>query len=333
MMVNIAGGDNPRAAAGTFAGSLPGRGVLSPAAGAARLPGRLRIVGMGAFGIGTVLVVGGTGRLGALLRLAWARAGQGGLVWQGRRPGAGGPVFDPLTEPRSYAAAARGTTAILSLAGRVGGDAGELANHAALGVAALRAAAEAGVPHVFLASSAAVYGGSDGAREEDEPSPVSDYGRGKLAMEEAASTWVAARPAGPGVTCLRIANVAGADALLGAPLRGDPQVLDVFADGTGPRRSYLGPGALADLLACLLARVRAGESLPGLLNVALDGAVRMEALLAAAGRPWTPRPAPATVLPVVRLDISRLAAICGPLPPAEAAEIVADLRATLREAP
>src|SRR5690606_10823104 len=206
MMVNIAGGDNPRAAAGTFAGSLPGRGVLSPAAGAARLPGRLRIVGMGAFGIGTVLVVGGTGRLGALLRLAWTRAGQGGLVWQGRRPGAGGPVFDPLTEPRSYAAAARGTTAILSLAGRVGGDAVELANHAALGVAALRAAAEAGVPHVFLASSAAVYGGSDGAREEDEPSPVSDYGRGKLAMEEAARTWVAARPAGPGVTCLRIAN-------------------------------------------------------------------------------------------------------------------------------
>ena len=107
------------------------------------------------FDIGTVLVVGGTGRLGGLLHLAWARSGQGGLVWQSRRPGAAGPVFDPLTEPRSFAAAARGATAILNLAGRVGEDAADLASHAALGVAALRAAAEGGVPHVFLASSAA----------------------------------------------------------------------------------------------------------------------------------------------------------------------------------
>ncbi len=288
---------------------------------------------MGTFDIGTVLVVGGTGRLGGLLRLAWARSGQGGLVWQSRRPGAAGPVFAPLTEPRTFAAAARGATAILNLAGRVGGDAADLASHAALGVAALCAAAEGGVPHVFLASSAAVYGGADGAREDDMPAPVAEYGQGKVAMEEAALAWVAAHPTGPRATCLRIANVAGADALLGVPSRGGPQVLDVFADGTGPRRSYLGPGALSALLACLFARVRVGASLPRVLNVALDGAVTMEALLAAAGRPWAPRPAPVTAIPLVRLDVARLAALCGPVPPAEATGIVADLRATLGEAP
>lgn len=275
-----------------------------------------------------VLVVGGTGRLGTLLAQAWARAGQGGLVWQARRPGAGGPVFDPLTAPRDFAAAARGATAILCLAGRVGGDVAELADHAALGLAALGAAEAAGVRHVFLASSAAVYGAADGAREEDAPRPLSDYGRAKCAMEEAALAWAAARPSGPGVTCLRIANVAGADALLGLAEGDAPQRLDIFADGTGPRRSYLGPAALASLLTCLFAHVRAGESLPVLLNVALDGAVAMEALLNAAGRSWMPRPAPATALPLVRLDIARLAALCGPLPTADAAAIVADLRAT-----
>lgn len=282
---------------------------------------------------GKVLAVGATGRLGTLLRHAWGRAGQGGILWQSRRPTGAGPVFDPLAEPEAYARAAAGATAILSLAGRPGGGAADLAAHAPLALAALRAARQAGVPHVFLASSAAVYGGAEDAREADPVAPVSDYGRAKAAMEAAALRWVAGHPGGPDVTCLRIANVAGADALLGAAVGPGPQRLDIFADGRGPRRSYIGPAALAGLLACLVARVRAGQGVPQLLNVALDGAVAMEALLDADGRPWTPRPAPPDALPVVRLHTGRLASLCGPLPPADAAAIVADLRATLGEAP
>lgn len=280
-----------------------------------------------------VLVVGGTGRLGSLLARAWARAGRDGFVWQARRPAAVGPVFDPLTQPQDFAAAARGAAAILCLAGRVGGGRAELAEHTALGLATLGAAEAAGVRHVFLASSAAVYGAADGAREDDAPRPLSDYGRAKCEMEDAALAWRAARRSGPGVTCLRIANVAGADALLGAPAGAAPQWLDIFPDGTGPRRSYLGPAALAGILTRLFAHVRAGAPLPALLNVALEGAVAMEALLAASGRPWLPRPAPAGALPLVRLDVARLAGLCGPLAAADAAAIVADLRETQSEAP
>ena len=288
---------------------------------------------MGQFDEGKVLVVGGTGRLGGLLRRAWARSGQGGLRWQHRTGEGAGPRFDPLDDPAAYAGAAAGASAILNLAGRVGGSADDEGDHAALALAALRAARDAGVAHVFLASSASVYGNAPFARETDAPAPLTGYGRAKAAMEAAALAWAAVHPGGPGLSLLRIANVAGADAPLAAAPGAGPQMLDIFPDGTGPRRSYLGPLALAGIMARLFARARRGGALPEVLNVALDGAVAMEALLDACGRAWAARPAPATALPVVRLDVTRLAAICGPLPAADVVSIVADLRATLAGTP
>ena len=276
--------------------------------------------------IGQVLVVGGSGRLGALLRRAWALAGQGGLVWQRRGPGEG-PRFDALAEPGAYAGAAAGADAILNLAGQVGGGEASLSAHRDLALAALEAGRVAGVARVFLASSAAVYGrAAVPARETDPVAPVSDYGRAKARMEAAALAWAAAHPGGPAVTCLRVGNVAGADQLLGAPKGEAPQPLDLFADGTGPARSYVGPMALSAILSALFAAGRAGRALPEVLNIALDGAVRMEALLDADGRAWRARTAPDHLLREVRLDVTRLGAVVGPLARADAAAIVADLR-------
>ena len=59
---------------------------------------------------GRVLVVGGTGRLGTLLRRAWLRSRQGGLVWQRRSGDGHGPRFDPLQDPDGFVAAASGVT-------------------------------------------------------------------------------------------------------------------------------------------------------------------------------------------------------------------------------
>ncbi len=217
--------------------------------------------------------------------------------------------------------------AILNLAGRVGGDAASLAEHLDLALSALDAARAAGVGRVFLASSAAVYGPARfPARESDPAAPVSDYGRAKAEMEAAALAWVKGHPDGPAVTCLRIGNVAGADQLLGAPPGTEPQMLDLFADGTGPARSYVGPAALAAILSGLFAAHRAGRDLPQVLNVALDGAVRMEELLQADGRAWRARPAPSELLREVRLDVTLLGKVVGPPVRADAADVVADLR-------
>lgn len=291
-----------------------------------------------------LLVLGGTGRLGRLLRRTrtLAAAAQPGwqpaieaaaptLIWQRRRAEtgrSGDPLFDPLAEPAAFGDAARGSDAILTLAGVVAGDAAALSVNVALALASLEAARAVGVGQVFLISSAAVYGRVVGAaRETAQPQPLSDYGRAKLAMEAAAATWAARAGAGaPRVTCLRIGNVAGADQLLGAPRSVGPRPLDLLADGRGPARSYIGPQALAAQIAALAARAKAGAVLPGVINLALEGTVTMDELLVADGRGWLPRAAPAEVIGEVRLDVTRLAGLIGAPARAEAAAIVADLR-------
>ena len=262
-----------------------------------------------------VLVLGATGRIGTVLRRAWPRFGLAAqAVWQARTPppaaggrngrgGGGGSwaVCDPA-DPEAVARAAAGCAVILCLAGVTPARAAqgaEMAGNVTLALAAVRGAAAVGA-RVLLASSAAVYGRREGLLAETlPPAPVSDYGRAKAAMETRAAAL--GRDLGVAVTALRIGNVAGADAILGGWRPGF--VLDRFADGRTPRRSYIGPATLARVLGDLVA----APALPGLLNVAAPGAVEMGALLDAAGLPWTPRPAPAEAIAEVRLDIAALA--------------------------
>lgn len=245
-----------------------------------------------------------------MLRRAWAQEGNGApqTIWQARRESdfaaLGGPsmVFDPLAEPEALAAAIGAADAVLALAGVISGSAEELSLNTALTEAVVRAAA--GKP-VFVASSAAVYGAPDGERplrETDPLAPLSPYGMAKAAMEAA----IAGRP---GVTILRIGNVAGADALLGRAAPEGGRVLDVFADGRGPHRSYIGPQALARAIARLTRLAVAHLPLPAVVNLALPGTVTMDALLAAQGEGWVPRPAPATAIRSVELDVSRTLAL------------------------
>lgn len=261
-----------------------------------------------------VLVMGATGRIGTILRRTWA---PGRALWQMRTESAAEStaesttglagdaadlaVLDPLGDPAALARAAQGCGAVLCLAGVTPTAAAlgrDMADNAALALAAVRAAAGAGVP-VLLASSAAVYGDSAEDLTEASPRrPLSDYGRAKAGMEEQAAD-LGARLGVP-VTALRIGNVAGSDAILGGWRPGFR--LDRFADGHTPRRSYIGPLTLARVLGDL---VQAG-GLPRVLNLAAPGTVEMGALLDAAGLDWTARPAPPGTIAEVRLDVSAL---------------------------
>lgn len=279
-----------------------------------------------------LLVVGGTGRLGGLLRRAWmAPGGAGALralhtVWQARDEGQGGDIlFDPLTAPQAFARAAAAADVVLNLAGVVSGTLDHLADNRRLALAAAAAAGAAGVPLV-QASSAAVYGAQAGPLSEDAPtSPAAPYGQAKLAAEAALDA-LAPADRGPAIVQLRIGNVAGADALLGRPAPAGGRVLDIFADGRASRRSYIGPQALAEALARLVRLLAAGIAVPGRINLALPGAVGMDALLRAAGQPWVQRPAPAGAIPEVTLDVARALALdLIPETPAQATAILADL--------
>lgn len=206
-------------------------------------------------------------------------------------------------------------SALVMLAGVTpapGVDESALALNRSLAEGCLRAATGCGIGRVLLASSSAVYGIEPNIgpfAEGMPPNPISAYGRAKLDMEAVAHN---ARDAGLDVCCLRIGNVAGADALLG-PLTGrlvdptNPLRIDAFADALGPLRSYIGPASLARVLAVLAS---APDRLPDVLNVATPVPVRMVDLAKAAGWPYVLQPAPASAVQSITLDCRLLNRLC-----------------------
>ncbi len=216
-------------------------------------------------------------------------------------------VLDPLADSAALARAAAGCEVILCLAGVTNAAAArgaDMGDNTALAEAAIRAGSDSGAA-VLLTSSAAVYGAQAGVLSETTPpAPVADYGRAKAAMEARGAALGA--ELGVPVTSLRIGNIAGLDAILGGWRPGF--ALDRFADGTTPRRSYVGPLTLARILADLVAQAR---DLPSILNVAAPGTVAMGALLDAAGLAWTPRVPGPDAIAEVRLDVEGLQGFTG----------------------
>lgn len=236
------------------------------------------------------VVLGATGRLGGILRKHWP---EGAVRWQSRSEIAGFHAVDILNDPEGLQDLCAGADSILCLAGVIGHDPQTLRRNTDLALAAIKAARGT---RVFLASSAAVYGaGGKDLRETDLCKPVSPYGQAKLEMEQAVLSTNAP------VTCLRIGNVAGADAILGG--WNEHMSLDARPDGMTPRRSYIGP----QVFARTLARLMATDTLPPVLNLTAPGSVQMGALLDAAGLPWRTRTPDGPVIWDVTLNTETLA--------------------------
>jgi len=261
-----------------------------------------------------ILMTGASGRVGRMVCHHWPRAVPGlTLVPQYRRDAPPGALaWDPLEGPDALMAhvaeTGRRPAAIVALAGVTPGPGRDLSLNTALAEATLDAGLRVGVPRVLLASSSAVYGAGDGTPfAEDAPlAPVNAYGTAKHEMEAACAPWCAR---GLDICCLRIGNVAGADALLLNADRAGPGgavVIDRFADGGGPVRSYIGPSTLAAVLATLC---RHAGPLPPVLNVAAPRPVAMTALAQAAGARIETRPAPPGAHQRITLDCRRLAAL------------------------
>lgn len=191
---------------------------------------------------------------------------------------------------------------LIALAGITPGGDQPLEMNRDLAEATLRAARHLGIRRVLLSSSSAVYGLPEGSAPVAESAPLrplNPYGAAKVAMEEEASRW---RAAGLEICCLRIGNVAGADQLLinaGKASADQPVVIDRFASGGGPVRSYLGPATLARVLGALAAHP---GPLPAALNIAAPEPVGMDELATAAGARWVWRPAPTNAVERITLD-------------------------------
>lgn len=263
-----------------------------------------------------VLVMGASGRVGTYLRQFWPGMAVDAL-WQYR---ADAPAQALLWAPLDGTVPdCRPVATVLCLSGVTRGPA--LAQNTDLARAALRAADRLGAGRVLLASSSAVYGATSGPHAEDAPChPATAYGAAKLAMEQVALT----EPGAPRVTCLRIGNIAGADALLGGLDPDHAPRLDRFNDGRAPRRAYIGPMTLARVLADLVYHPTA---LPPVLNMAQPGLIGMDALLRAAGVAWTWQPASGRALPELGLVLDRARALVH-LPRSTPDALVAEWRLT-----
>jgi len=247
------------------------------------------------------LIVGATGRVGTLLSRAWRLTGRSPL-FQHRGHRAMTMLreinWSPLRQPVPNIS--EKMSAMIILAGKVPGR-GDMADNARLAEACLQAAEKIDIKRVLLASSSAVYGTNIGVPfgENSPVCPINDYGKAKVAAEQVAEKW---RARGLKVTCLRIGNVAGADALLTNPA--SPVKIDQFSDGGAPVRSYIGPLSLARILSELL-----DLDLPDILNVAAPVPVSMSELASAAFGEWLWQPAPNSAQQHITLNCDLLASL------------------------
>lgn len=240
-----------------------------------------------------VLFVGASGRVGQMVSHHWQTFPHAvEIVPQFRRSGPPGSlIWDPLAGAQTLPDAMRGSRgfgAMVMLAGITPAAGRPFAMNRVLAEACLSAASEAGIKRVLLASSSAVYGIGDGAplSEQMPCRPTNDYGAAKLEMEKACLPW---RELGMDLCCLRIGNVAGADALLRNVAMSAPDMaveIDIFEDGRGPVRSYIGPRSMAAVLQSLCLHA---DALPPVLNLAAPVPVSMEELADAVGHPWRKR--------------------------------------------
>lgn len=252
-----------------------------------------------------VLVTGATGKLGGILLSHWRDAPVPGLeLVPVSRDGTVGTAWAPGAPCSALGRA----DAVLALWGVTAGGSDALAANAELAVAAMELAREVGAGRVLHCSSAAVYPPSPEPSDETvTPDPPGAYGTAKLEMERTIAAWQAAHPGGPRASCMRIANVAGADSLFASLGRGDVVTLDRFPDGQGPRRSYVAGADLAR--ACVALLDCPADRLPPVVNICGQTPVAMEGIVRAAGRDLTWRPAPEGAVPEVALSAGFITAL------------------------
>ena len=258
-----------------------------------------------------VTVLGANGKIGRNLmacarvaQLGWraqARTGQADIIWSGDMA-------------QSSAVFERGGT-IINMIGHTGTDAALLHDVNVRFVEdMLVQAASAGVAHVILASTAAVYGNAGLAPLDEETSlhPTSPYGRSKAMMEDVARNF-AANPHSPAITILRIGNVAGCDALMAAAQHHvavkTAMPLHYFANGATLQRSYIGPRDLFRAIKGLATPHADGLRVFNVVHpqpVGLDGLLAGYRAHVVPAREWVRTPAPTGTIPSVTLCTRRL---------------------------
>jgi UDP-glucose 4-epimerase len=261
-----------------------------------------------------LLLMGASSRIGRSVRKCWDSLTEPvcDVVYQYRTQfGVEDLCWDPMhgVDPLLQHIETHGKfSAMVVLSGAIVVNEDTLEHNSLIAEACLSAAHAAQIPKVLLASSSSVYGAwqTDAFSESDSLKPVSLYGLSKVKMERVCESWA---NLGLETCCLRIGNVAGADALLSKWQHCDiinPLLIDRFPNGRGPKRSYIGPTLLADAIISLALNKK---RLPSIINLASSPPVFMETLAEIANLPWTWKEASTNSNQYITLDLRLLGSI------------------------
>lgn len=265
-------------------------------------------------------MLGSNGRLGRILSgfarvegLPWiyqARSAPADLIWSG-----------DFSNPAFSACLADGVKTLVNLVGVTpSGDPEnwmEAVNHH-FAAEVLAQAESAGVAHVVLVSTAAVYGDPQDITLNEGSSvlPETPYGRSKAHMERAAFDGCERRN-GTAVSILRVGNVAGADHLLEVAERcagKGAMPLHIFGQNGPAIRPYIGPFDFFRAVKAVCERpVTKGRV--EVFNISHPSPVALDSLLAAYrdtllhSLTWVAEPAPSGMPARVAFDVTKLCRI------------------------
>lgn len=259
-----------------------------------------------------LLVVGATGRVGALVLPFW-QASSLPILLQHRKRETTLPVtqrilWDPSVSNsvlKNWIAQNETPNCMVIFSGVVPGSEQDLFLNSEIALSYIRAAEELSIPKVLLASTSAVYGNylDRPFSEQDETRPVTAYGKSKLEMERACISYQNSKKME--ITILRIGNVAGADALLTNVIAQPQRKIFIHQDvnGSTPLRSYIGPETLAYVIAKL---ANFDRKLPRILNIGAPSPVEMKSLADAASVTWCAKHPEDSASQIITLDTTLL---------------------------
>jgi hypothetical protein len=241
-------------------------------------------------GKGKILILGGSGRIGSMMRESWDIKSPTNVIWQHRkvfeyqehRPLHSVVSFDPISYSSSIVNKLGKVDTVVCLAGVSSGTQSELCLNTQLAEASLSLAEDLGANRLFYGSSAAVYGYGEALNEFDTLYPVSDYGQSKIDAEK----FLNESKSHVSIISMRMANALFADSITGQ-LRLPPQDnainLDFFPDGKSLLRSYIDPLSLGHILDMLSVIPIPAFSV---LNIASVEAIKADYLLNELRVPW-----------------------------------------------
>ena len=239
---------------------------------------------------GKILVLGGSSRIGSLMRESWKLKSTKDVIWHYRNKSAHkrdiflkNEIYFDLDNYSSAVVNELGNIdTVLCLAGISSGTQSELHLNTELAEAGLKLSEDLNAKRFYYASSIAVYGYGEKLTELDSPKPVSEYGQSKLDAE----IFLKQSESQVSVISLRMANALFADSItrqLVLPSQDNLINLDFFPNGKTLCRSYIDSNSLCNILD-LLSKVDFPSF--SVLNIASIEAMYADHLLKKLKVPW-----------------------------------------------